>query len=182
MVARGVGRRESPVLTLRREVVRRRAHPAARHIKRPVSPQIGAAPVGCQRQIVIQADRQAALFRVFLCGFEAANRPATARTYKTAPAACWRRNSATSRFRIPIRLRPVRPDPKVAIFLVQRFIERANKPQIGRADRLLSTDIRRNQGAAPTRPGYSAETPEIPASGTAASASRPSRTPHISMP
>ena len=61
-----IGRRERPVLPGGRKIVRRRAHPASGDVKLPVRPEVAAAAVGGQRQIVIKADAHPRLAGVLL--------------------------------------------------------------------------------------------------------------------
>src|SRR5207253_1208680 len=57
----GLRRRKAPVLTLRREVVRRRSDAATGDVEAPVTPEVRAEAVGRQRQVVIKPDGHAAL-------------------------------------------------------------------------------------------------------------------------
>src|SRR5579862_2970830 len=67
-VVAGVGWREGPVLTFGREVVRGRADAAAGDEERAMRPEVGAKAIGGEREIVVQAERQAGAHRGFLRG------------------------------------------------------------------------------------------------------------------
>src|SRR5581483_11704947 len=64
----GVGRRECPILPIRRKIIRRSAHAAAIHIETAMRPQVRSAAIGSQRQVMIETDRQATLLRECLDG------------------------------------------------------------------------------------------------------------------
>ena len=67
--ARRIGR-QAPVLSLRVELVGRRAAGGLQRVGLAVGPHLGAAAVGAEREIDIEADRHAALVRAALHGVE----------------------------------------------------------------------------------------------------------------
>src|SRR6478672_4360398 len=65
-VAEVVRWREGPILSVGSKAVGRRTHAASVYIELPVRPEVGAAAIRSERQIVIQTDGQLLLFGVCL--------------------------------------------------------------------------------------------------------------------
>ena len=126
-MARRVRRRKGPVLALRGEIVGRRTHAAARHVERPVRPQVAAEAVGGQRQVVIEPDRQVPVARPLLRAPPVAGRSATAGTGRTSRARqrFLRKARVSARTGVLIRRGPFGPQPDVGIRAVQLLVERA---------------------------------------------------------
>ena len=138
LVSQRIRRRKSPVLPARREIVRRRSDAASGDIEAPMRPQIRAAPIRGERQIVIQADGQSYVLGVLPAPRRVAGRPATAPICRTRSAArCSRRKVATaSAIRVLELFGPVGPDPDVRVLLVHRTRPARNTRRTGRAGRL----------------------------------------------
>src|SRR5579884_831345 len=121
-----IRRRECPILTIGRKIIGRRAHAASINVKIAVGPEVRAAAIGSNGQIVIDADGHPDLARVplrfgqlFLDDeldvlIEIDSWPVLARE-----------GAASFGSGGMIFLRPLLPGPASAILPVQLLIERA---------------------------------------------------------
>src|SRR5207247_5654075 len=117
--ARRIGR-QAPVLSLWIELVGRRAAGGLQRVGLAVGPDLGAAAVGAEREIDIEADRHAALVRAALHGVELRPRGAVHPFVELdALGILLRKFPDGARAGIAVFARPVLPAS--AVLLAQRF-------------------------------------------------------------
>ncbi len=121
-----VRRRESPILTARTQLIRRRADSRTRGEESAIHPQVRTESVGRQREIVIEADLHPAIECAFLSLRELnVNLPLEKFEQLNALRKLFGELLHIGRLRILKLLGPLRPQPHIRIAAMHLFVERA---------------------------------------------------------
>jgi hypothetical protein len=124
LVAERVRRGEAPILTLRGETIGRGAYAASLHVEGAVCPEVGAAAIGGEREVMIETNRHADGFGVLLYrGKLAVDGPGQPGVKLDQAGVFGGEGIDGRRIRVLQFGGPLGPDPDVRVSLVQDFVK-----------------------------------------------------------